>query len=193
MKTFFLILVISFFSSCFNDYTIYDKFLKPSITNYKSKNMLVYKIKGNPNETAKIAISQLYKSFYKIKRKYKLNSSPPHAKWITAYELPKDDWIGKFAIELNDSINSLPDFIEAEFPFLTIERWREEDYSEVLHVGNYNSINITSKKLKTFISQAGYVIDGFHEEIYIKGPGIFFKGNPQKYITLIRYPVRKIN
>jgi hypothetical protein len=30
-----------------------------------------------------------------------------------------------------------------------------------------------------------------HEEEYIKGPGMIFAGNPETYLTIIRYPVQK--
>ena len=43
----------------------------------------------------------------------------------------------------------------------------------------------TIEKIKTFISERGYEINGDHEEEYLKGPGMFFKGNPKKYRTII--------
>ena len=35
------------------------------------------------------------------------------------------------------------------------------------------------------------VLQGEHEEEYIKGPGMLSKGNPQKYLTIIRYRVKQ--
>jgi len=188
------LLILAFlFSGCFKHLPSYDEFIKPSISHYPCQNMLVYEIEGDPDKTAEFAISKLYKSFYKIKHKYSLKTNPPRARWITPYEMPKEKWIGKYALELNKNIDSLPVFFKDEFPFLTLEEWCGEVFAEILHTGKYNQINNTVKSLEKFISQSGYIINGYHEEIYIKGPGFFFKGNPQKYITLIRYPVKKLN
>ena len=49
----------------------------------------------------------------------------------------------------------------------------------------------TIEKLKKFIDNNGYKIIGAHEEEYLRGPGMFFKGNPNKYWTIIRYRVEK--
>jgi len=42
-----------------------------------------------------------------------------------------------------------------------------------------------------FIEENEYKVTGAHEEEYLKGPGMFFMGNPKKYQTIIRYPVEK--
>ena len=49
----------------------------------------------------------------------------------------------------------------------------------------------TIEKLKAFINERGYEISGDHEEEYLKGPGMFFKGNLNKYRTIIRYELVK--
>ena len=177
---------------CFKDYSEYDKFNEPQISYYSSQNMLVYEIEGTPNVTAGIAISELYKSFYKIKNEYSLKSNPPHVRSMPAYDIPKDKWIGKYALPRNKNVTSLLEELKDSF-FLRFEKWEGSDYLELLHVGKYENINLTSNKLENYISKNGYVINGFHEEIYIKGPGMFFKGNPEKYLTLIRYTIKKLN
>jgi hypothetical protein len=45
--------------------------------------------------------------------------------------------------------------------------------------------------LAVIVLDSGYVIAGEHEEEYIKGPGMFSKGDPEKYLTIIRYRVKK--
>ena len=49
----------------------------------------------------------------------------------------------------------------------------------------------TVEKLKSFVATNGYEIAGDHEEEYLKGPGMFSKGNPDEYYTILRYQVRK--
>jgi hypothetical protein len=45
-------------------------------------------------------------------------------------------------------------------------------------------------KLREFVAAEGFEIAGQHEEEYLKGPGMFFRGNPDNYLTILRYPVR---
>ncbi len=42
-----------------------------------------------------------------------------------------------------------------------------------------------------FIKAQGYEVIGVHEEEYLKGPTMFSKGDPKKYVTIIRYRVKK--
>jgi hypothetical protein len=58
-------------------------------------------------------------------------------------------------------------------------------------VGGYDKEKPTIERLKAFIEQSGYEIAGLHEEEYLRGPGMIFRGNPDTYLTIIRYPVRK--
>ncbi|MBC8196889.1 MAG: hypothetical protein H8E60_03280 [Candidatus Marinimicrobia bacterium] len=107
LNTIFISLLILI--GCEKNYSSYDKFSEPSINNYSDEMMLVFEIKGDPNETAGIAFSILYKAFYSIKREYGLENNPPLARWITSIELPREQWIGQYAIKLNQKVKSLPD------------------------------------------------------------------------------------
>ena len=50
---------------------------------------------------------------------------------------------------------------------------------------------MTILRLHDFIDSQGYRIIGEHEEEYLRGPGMFSRGNPEKYYTIIRYRVAK--
>lgn len=63
--------------------------------------------------------------------------------------------------------------------------------AEILHVGPYTAEAPTISRLKKFIVESGFEVIGEHEEEYLKGPGMFFKGNPEKYYTIIRYRIRR--
>jgi effector-binding domain-containing protein len=39
------------------------------------------------------------------------------------------------------------------------------------------------------LKQKSYTVVGPPREIYIKGPGMIFRGNPKKYLTEIQFPV----
>ena len=79
--------------------------------------------------------------------------------------------------------------------FLTVElvTWEYGEVAQILHVGGYDEETADTEALKEFIRSQGYEITGLHEEEYLKGPGFLFAGNPDKYLTLIRYPVKKID
>ncbi|MDP2984459.1 MAG: GyrI-like domain-containing protein [Candidatus Latescibacter sp.] len=63
--------------------------------------------------------------------------------------------------------------------------------AEILHIGPYDREEPAITRLTAFIKDKGYSIVGDHEEEYLKGPGMFSKGNPEKYYTIIRYRVEK--
>jgi effector-binding domain-containing protein len=63
--------------------------------------------------------------------------------------------------------------------------------AEILHIGPYDREEPDIARLTGFIKDNGYSIIGDHEEEYLKGPGMFSKGNPEKYYTIIRYRVKK--
>ncbi len=65
--------------------------------------------------------------------------------------------------------------------------------AQILHVGRYDEEIADTEVLKEFIRSQGYEITGLHEEEYLKGPGFLFAGDPDDYLTLIRYPVKKID
>jgi hypothetical protein len=47
------------------------------------------------------------------------------------------------------------------------------------------------ERLLHFIDPQGYRVVGDHEEEYVKGPGMMFSGDPDKYLTIIRLRVEK--
>jgi hypothetical protein len=47
------------------------------------------------------------------------------------------------------------------------------------------------RKLKDALQQQGYQVLEGHEEEYIKGPTMSGPGDPEQYITIIRYRLQK--
>ena len=56
----------------------------------------------------------------------------------------------------------------------------------LLHSGPYEECGRSYEKLFTYINEKGYVVETPCREVYIKGPGMIFKGNPKKYLTEIQ-------
>jgi DNA-binding transcriptional MerR regulator/effector-binding domain-containing protein len=60
----------------------------------------------------------------------------------------------------------------------------------LLHQGPYEEISRSYAKIIDYIKQKGYEILMPTREVYIKGPGMIFKGNPKKYLTEIQMVVK---
>jgi effector-binding domain-containing protein len=97
----------------------------------------------------------------------------------------------QYAMPVPENTTELPEY-EAE-PGLTVSltTWEYGDVAEILHIGPYDKEEPTVKRLMDFINEQGYTVIGAHEEEYLKGPTMFSKGNPEEYVTIIRYRVKK--
>lgn len=65
------------------------------------------------------------------------------------------------------------------------------DAIKTIHNGNYDKISKAYKEIFNYINTNKINCSIPHREIYIKGPGIIFRGNPNKYITEIVIPIDK--
>jgi effector-binding domain-containing protein/DNA-binding transcriptional MerR regulator len=56
----------------------------------------------------------------------------------------------------------------------------------LLHKGPYEQISRSYEKALAYVKEKGYTLKSPCREIYLKGPGMFFKGNPKNYLTEIQ-------
>jgi hypothetical protein len=117
----------------------------------------------------------------------------PRARWPESLNTPKSEWIGLYALPVPDSMITLPSYTPQEGINASLAIWEYGEVAEILHLGPYTSEDSTINLLREFVHKEGYVIVGGHEEEYIVGPTVSSKGDPEKYVTIIRYRVRKIN
>jgi DNA-binding transcriptional MerR regulator/effector-binding domain-containing protein len=59
----------------------------------------------------------------------------------------------------------------------------------LLHKGPYNDLGRSYSKVLEYIRTRGYEIVMPTREVYHKGPGMIFRGNPRNYLTEIQIPV----
>jgi DNA-binding transcriptional MerR regulator len=59
----------------------------------------------------------------------------------------------------------------------------------IIHVGSYETIGEAYEKIYNYAKKNNLSYAGPAREIYVKGPGMFFAGNPKKYITEIQFPI----
>jgi hypothetical protein len=158
----------------------FDYLKEPKISTKPDQNMLVADVKGEPSEVSGSAIGKLFKVVYK----YKDKNQPPviRARWQFD---DKDKVIaGQYGMPIKAGIKVDQDGVRSAI-------WEYGQVAEILHIGSYDTEKPTVERLMKFISDSSYTIVGDHEEEYVKGPGMFFKGNPANYRTIIRYRVTK--
>lgn len=170
----------------------YAYLLEPRITTLPGQHMLVVEAKGEPNTIGSDAFGLLFKTYFKLKGVPKGPKQPaPRARWPLSPETPKDQWIGRYAIPVPEDIDVVP-HVDADESGLSaaLTTWQYGQVAEILHVGPYEKEEPTIRKLMQFIEASDCAIIGEHEEEYLKGPGMFAWGNPDKYMTIIRYRVK---
>jgi DNA-binding transcriptional MerR regulator len=60
----------------------------------------------------------------------------------------------------------------------------------LLYRGPYEELSRSYEKILTYVKAKGYEIAMPTREVYLKGPGMIFKGNPKKYLTEIQMLVK---
>ncbi len=170
----------------------YDYLKNPVINQKINQKVVVVEMKGDPNTVGSDVYKLLFKTYFKTPGVTKGPKQPaPRARWPLAWDTPKEQWMGLYALPVPDSTTILPVVKNPKNLKISLDTWQYGEVAEVLHTGPYTEEKPTIDKLYAFIQQQGYKISGIHEEEYIKGPGMFFKGDPKKYKTIIRYTVVK--
>ncbi len=174
------------------DLSHYAGFRDPAIRVMSPQRMLVVEAKGNPDKVGKKAFGFLMRTYYGLKG-VPLGGPLmpfPRARWPSPDSVPQTEWIGRYAMPIPDSI--VDPALPAAPAGLTvgIATWEYGEVAELGHVGSYDAEEADAVRLKNFIHGKGLVIVGEPEEEYLKGPGMFFRGNPKQYFTIIRYRVK---
>lgn len=187
-----ILLAVILLIGCSKNFEAYEFLLEPQIIDKAPQKVLVYEVVGNPSEAGGEAFGALFSTFFKLKKDHDLGQPIPRARWPKPLETPKDEWLGIYAMPVPATVMEIPQKIREEHPKLKLETWEYGMTAEILHIGSYASEPASVAKLHRLLEEEGYEISGPHEEEYLKGPGMFGPGNPDKYYTIIRYPVAKI-
>jgi hypothetical protein len=166
----------------------------PHLVEMSPQKVLQVRAKGDPNVVGKKAFGLVMKSYFRLKGVPKGGPSfqPPRARWPVNLTTPHEEWEGLYAMPVPESVKAAPP-VGRVAAGLTVEltSWDYGTMAQVLHVGRWDREEPTVAALMEFIRTQGYVVAGAHEEEYLKGPGMLFRGDPDRYLTLIRYPVRR--
>lgn len=186
----FLIVAALFLFSQGPDLSKYEFLKEPRITKMPDQKMIQVVAAGDPNVVANKAFKLLFKTYFKIPGVSKSMKQAPRARWAGDVNV-KSSWTGYYAMPVPVETVSLPPIDPEPGYQVELTTWEYGDVAEILHVGPYAQETPTIEKLHRLVRQEGYEIIGYHEEEYLKGPGMFFKGDPEKYRIIIRYRVKK--
>ncbi len=175
------------------DLAEFDHLVNPKTSTRSNQRMLVVEARGTATEASTKGIGLLFKVFFKLDGQSKgMGMAAPRARWPIAEDTPTEEWIGFFALPIDKTVTTLPEMEKTEGLTVSIKTWEYGEVAEILHIGPYSTEKPTIDKLIQFIEDQGYEIAGPHEEEYLKGPGMFFAGDPEEYYTVIRYQIRKL-
>ncbi|MCA9213840.1 MAG: MerR family transcriptional regulator [Planctomycetales bacterium] len=60
-------------------------------------------------------------------------------------------------------------------------------FATLVHLGPYDTLGDSYAKLLAYLKSKGYPQRAPCREVYLKGPGMIFRGNPKKYLTEIQF------
>ncbi|MCP1100804.1 effector-binding domain-containing protein [Aequitasia blattaphilus] len=61
----------------------------------------------------------------------------------------------------------------------------------VTHIGSYETLNNAYAEIDRYTAENGLQLMPPFREVFIKGPGMMLKGNPEKYVTEILFPIQE--
>ena len=182
----------AFFLMRGRDLSAYERFRVPTRLEMPTQKMLVVEATGNPEVEGAKAFGALFKAYFALADVPKGPSMPaPRARWPKPLASPMAEWLGLYAMPVPETITALPAGGSHDGLTAKLVTWEYGEVAQILHIGPYDKEQPTVERLHAFIKEQGYEIAGAHEEEYLRGPGMFGKGDPEKYYTLLRYPIRK--
>jgi effector-binding domain-containing protein len=183
------VIVLRYFQS--PDVSQYLALKDPAVRFMQPQKVLVVEATGTPEKVSKKALGLLLHTYFGIKGIPKGRSMPaPRIRWTLTASVPQSQWIGRCAMPIPDSITGIKLPEPPKGLTIQLATWEYGEVAEILHIGPYDKEEPAINRLHDFIKENGLVIVGDHEEEYVKGPGMFFKGNPKNYYTIIRYRVK---
>lgn len=157
-----------------------------------AEHMLVVEATGDPSVMGGKAFGLLFQLYYRIPETPKGQQQVvPRARWPVDLEQPRSEWIGLYALPVPESVADLPPH-EAPPGFeVRLTTWDYGNVAEILHVGPYNREQPTVARLRKLAEARGYTLVEGHEEEYYRGPTMSGPGDPDQYLTVLRYRVEK--
>jgi effector-binding domain-containing protein len=74
---------------------------------------------------------------------------------------------------------------------ISIRTLRGGKVVSIVHQGPYEQLGRSYEKITAHLKAKECKVVGPPREVYIKGPGFIFKGNPKNYLTEIQFPIEE--
>lgn len=174
------------------DLSHYDHIKSPHITTKAPQKVIVVEAIGDPDAVGEKAFGKLFELYYATDGVSNWPPPVPRARWPITGLAPRPTWIGQYALPVPDEVTRLPDHETVPDLKIALETWEYGEVAELLYTGPYDRETESIELLKQHIADQGYQESSAHEEEYLKGPGMFFRGNPETYVTIIRYTVKPV-
>ena len=171
--------------------TAYEQLAEPRIVERADERVLEVRAVGDPNEVGSAAFGLLFQLYFSSGAATGFTPPVARARWQEGLdEIPRSDWIGRYALLIPETVESLPEHTPPDGVTASITTWEYGTVAEILHIGRYDQEQPTIEQLKAFVEAEGYETFGGHEEEYVVGPTMAGEGNPAEYLTILRYRVR---
>ncbi|WP_419862263.1 hypothetical protein [Candidatus Palauibacter sp.] len=173
------------------DPTAYEHLAEPRIVERADERVLEVRAVGDPNEVGSAAFGLLFQLYFSSGAATGFAPPVARVRWQEGLdEIPQGEWIGRYALPIPETVESLPEHTPPDGVTASITTWEYGTIAEILHVGRYDQEQPTIERLKAFVEAEGYETVGGHEEEYVVGPTMAGPGNPDEYRTILRYRVR---
>lgn len=171
--------------------TAYEQLAEPRIVERADERVLEVRAVGDPNEVGSAAFGLLFQLYFSSGAGTGFTPPVARARWQDGLdEIPRGEWIGRYALLIPETVESLPEHTPPDGVTASITTWEYGTIAEILHIGRYDQEQPTIERLKAFVEAEGYETFGGHEEEYVVGPTMAGQGNPADYLTILRYRVR---
>ena len=169
----------------------YEHLKEPRIVERPDERMLQVEATGDPNEMGGQAFGLLFQLYFSSGAATGFTPPIPRARWPADLTTPPSQWMGRYGLPLPETVRALPQHTAPDGVSASITTWEYGEMGEILHVGPYDAEQPTIERLHAFLEAQGYETVGGHEEEYIRGPTMTGPGNPDEYLTILRYQVRR--
>ncbi len=170
----------------------YEGLREPRISTREEETVLVVRAQGDPNEIGAAAFGLVFQLYYSIPETPKGPVPPaPRARWPEDLRTPQAEWVGWYALPVPASVTALPPHSAPPGLEASLKVWEYGEIAEILHIGPYDAEQPTMDRLAAYLEEAGYETVGGHEEEYLRGPTMAGPGDPDNYLTILRYRIKR--
>ena len=171
----------------------FEQLKDPRISIRKNQRMIVVEANGDPNSVGPKAFSLLYQLYYTIAETAEgPPASAPRVRGPACLDAPESEWVVLYALPVPENVTELPHYVSKEGFKVSLATWEYGEVGEILYTGTYHQKEPAIKRLLEFIENQRYVAIGGREEEYLRGPTIQGPGDPESYLTIIRYRVKDL-